>query len=55
MEVNACKSIIHNEEKAKEYNVAVLKIDNDRSILVADIAYVPENISLEKYLDYLKA
>ena len=46
--------MILDEEKAKELHIDIIKIDENHAIISADIAFIPDGVSIEEYYDYLQ-
>ena len=54
IDLDNCHWMILDEEKAKELHIDIIKIDENHAIISADIAFIPDGVSIEEYCDYLQ-
>ena len=54
LNLDNCHWAILDEKKAKELHIDIIKIDENHAIINADIAFIPNGISIEKYCNYLQ-
>ena len=54
LDLDNCHWMILDEEKAKELHIDIIKIDENHAIISADIAFIPDGVSIEEYYDYLQ-
>ena len=45
---------ILKEKEAEKYHIQLIKIGDDKALLSIDLAYIPQNMSIVEYLNWLR-
>ena len=45
---------ILKDKETEKYHIQIVKIDDDRAVLNIDVAYIPQNMSIVEYLNWLR-
>ena len=45
---------ILKDKEAEKYHIQIVKIDEGRAVLNINVAYIPENMSIVTYLNWLR-
>jgi len=45
---------IFKEEEARKLNIQLLKLDEDKAMLLIDLAYIPHGMCIADYLDWIQ-
>lgn len=49
-----CRWHILNDKEAEKYHLRLIKIGEDKALLSINLAYIPRNMSIVTYLDWLR-